>query len=255
MSSVALLDKTRKIGNLLHNNTSVKVVFSDICKVMTDILGSDVYVISKKGKLLGSYVKSEQVIKDSLITQERGKFINKELNDRFLGVLSTKENCNLITMGFEFANVSAYRAIITPINVAGERFGTLFIYRKDNEYTIDDIILAEYGATVVGLEMMRSESAEMEEDERRMLAVKAGLDALTATEQRAVKYMFDALDNGEGIIVTSRIADEVGITRSVLVNALKKLESAGVIESRSAGMKGTYVKVVNEVIYEELGNY
>ena len=38
MSSVQLLDKTRKIGKLLHNNNSSKVVFSDICKVMREIL-------------------------------------------------------------------------------------------------------------------------------------------------------------------------------------------------------------------------
>lgn len=29
MSSVQLLDKTRKIGKLLHNNNSSKVVFND----------------------------------------------------------------------------------------------------------------------------------------------------------------------------------------------------------------------------------
>lgn len=34
MSSVQLLDKTRKIGKLLHNNNSSKVVFNDICDVM-----------------------------------------------------------------------------------------------------------------------------------------------------------------------------------------------------------------------------
>ena len=34
--------------------------------------------------------------------------------------------------------------------------------------------------------------------------------------------------------------------------ALRKFESAGVIESRSSGMKGTYIKVLNEVIFDEL---
>jgi transcriptional pleiotropic repressor len=46
----------------------------------------------------------------------------------------------------------------------------------------------------------------------------------------------------------------VGITRSVIVNALRKFESAGVIESRSSGMKGTSIKVLNDAIYEEIAS-
>jgi len=33
---------------------------------------------------------------------------------------------------------------------------------------------------------------------------------------------------------------------------LRKLESAGVIDARSLGMKGTYIKILNDYLYEEL---
>ena len=75
---------------------------------------------------------------------------------------------------------------------------------------------------------------------------------LSFTELEAIIHIFDELNGNEGILVASKIADRVGITRSVIVNALRKFESAGVIESRSSGMKGTYIKVLNEVIFEEL---
>lgn len=52
--SVQLLDKTRKINKLLHNNNSSKVIFSDICGVLTEILESNILVISRKGKVLGA---------------------------------------------------------------------------------------------------------------------------------------------------------------------------------------------------------
>ena len=52
--------------------------------------------------------------------------------------------------------------------------------------------------------------------------------------------------------MASKVADSVGITRSVIVNALRKFESAGVIESRSSGMKGTYIKVLNDYVFTEL---
>ena len=40
----------------------------------------------------------------------------------------------------------------------------------------------------------------------------------------------------------------------MIVNALRKFEPAGVIESRSSGMKGTYIKVLNDAVYKELDN-
>ena len=252
MSSVQLLDKTRKIGKLLHNNNSSKVVFNDICTVMREILLSNVLVISKKGKVLGigNYDKVEDITE--LIKGEVGSFIDPLLNERFLGVLSTKENVNLATLGFEHTDIKKFQAVVNPIDIAGERLGTLFIYKCDEPYDIDDIILCEYGTTVVGLEMLRAVSEESAEESRKRAVVKSAISTLSFSEMEAIVHIFDELNGLEGILVASKIADRVGITRSVIVNALRKFESAGVIESRSSGMKGTYIKVVNDVIYEEI---
>lgn len=253
MSSVQLLDKTRKIGKLLHNNNSSKVVFNDICAVMTDILLSNVLVISKKGKVLGIGLRSEVVEITELIEDKVGGYIDSYLNERLLGILSTKENVNLETLGFTMDNVREYSATIAPIDIAGERLGTLFVYRQEKQYDIDDIILCEYGTTVVGLEMMRSVNEENEEENRKRQIVKSAIGTLSYSELEAIEHIFRELSGMEGILVASKIADRVGITRSVIVNALRKFESAGVIESRSSGMKGTYIKVLNDVVFEELG--
>lgn len=50
--SVQLLDKTRKINKLLHNNHSHRVEFNDICAVLSGILESNILVISKKARCL-----------------------------------------------------------------------------------------------------------------------------------------------------------------------------------------------------------
>ena len=93
---------------------------------------------------------------------------------------------------------------------------------------------------------------ENAEEERKVTIVKSAISTLSFSELEAIIHIFEELEGNEGILVASRIADRVGITRSVIVNALRKFESAGVIESRSSGMKGTYIKVVNDVIFEEL---
>lgn len=254
MSSVQLLDKTRKIGKLLHNNNSSKVIFNDICRVMREILNSNVLVISRKGKVLGvgrlDSVSVEPI--KELIDQNVGGFIDPILNERLLGVLSTKENVNLETLGFEEEDTKRFQAIITPIEIAGERLGTLFIYKFKEQYDIDDIILCEYGTTVVGLEMLRAVNEESAEESRKIAVVKSAISTLSYSEMEAITCIFDELNGMEGILVASKIADRVGITRSVIVNALRKFESAGVIESRSSGMKGTYIKVLNDVVFEEI---
>lgn len=252
MSSVQLLDKTRKIGKLLHNNNTSKVVFSDICKVMREILNSNVLVISRKGKVLG-VGKAEGIEPiTELINEEVGGFIDPMLNERLLGVLSTKENVNLETLGFEHPEIRKVQATIAPIEIAGERLGTLFVYKFDTQYEIDDIILCEYGSTVVGLEMLRAVNEENAEEKRKLAVVRSAISTLSFSEMEAITHIFDELNGMEGILVASKIADRVGITRSVIVNALRKFESAGVIESRSSGMKGTYIKVLNDVVFDEI---
>ena len=250
--SVQLLDKTRKINKLLHNNNSSKVVFNDICEVLSGILESNILVISQKGKILGaaSYSGIDKI--GELITADTGGFVDNMLNERLLGVLSTKENVNLLTLGFSGGSERKFKALIAPVDIAGERLGTLFIYKCVADYDIDDIILCEYGATVVGLEMMSSVNNENAEDERKKKIVKSAIKTLSASELQAVKAVFAHMDGMDGILVASRIADDTGITRSVIVNALKKFDSAGVISTKSSGMKGTKIKVLNEVVYDEL---
>lgn len=254
MSSVQLLDDTRKINRILHKKNNGKVVFSDICDAMKGVLYSNVLVLSKKGKILGvgNYSGIEPVTE--LGFTKVSEFIDDKLNARLTDILSTKENVNLETLGFSGEVSGRYQAIVTPIDIAGQRFGTLIIYKNHEEgsYSIEDIILCEYGATVVGLEMMRSVTEESAEEDRKMKGVHAALSTLSATEADAVVHVFDELQGCEGVLVASKIADREGITRSVIVNALRKLESAGVIVSRSSGMKGTYIKVTNKLIYDEI---
>lgn len=251
--SVQLLDKTRKINRLLQRTGTQRVIFTDICEVLSDILYSNALVISKKGKLLGLHNREEIGIIEELLQDRLGACIDGNLNERLLNVLSTKENVNLETLGFS-SNVNAnnYIGIIIPIDIAGERLGTLFLYKNNDSYDIEDIILSEYGATVVGLEIMRSINEENTEEIRKTTIVKSAIGTLSFSEQEAITHIFEELNGKEGILVASKIADRVGITRSVIVNALRKFESAGVIESRSLGMKGTYIKVLNDVLIEEL---
>ena len=84
--SVQLLDKTRKINKLLHNSSSSKVVFNDICQVLMETLSSNILVLSKKGKVLGISLCPGVKEITELIEDNVGGHVDELLNERFLGL-------------------------------------------------------------------------------------------------------------------------------------------------------------------------
>ena len=141
---------------------------------------------------------------------------------------------------------------IAPIHVSGIRLGSLIIWRNDKEFLDDDLILVEIASTVVGIQLLNFQREEDEKNIRRRTAVTMAVNTLSYSELRAVSAILGELNGNEGQLTASVIADRIGITRSVIVNALRKLESAGIIESRSLGMKGTYLKVLIPDVFEEI---
>ncbi|CEH32001.1 transcriptional repressor CodY [Aneurinibacillus migulanus] len=251
-----LLTKIRRINRLLQKTAGHPVNFMEMAEVMSEIIEANIFVLSRKGKILG-YANAQEV------DNER---IRKMLDERrFPGDYSTQ----LLRLDETSANLdieSPYTAFpvemkdlfkkglttIVPVVGGGDRLGTLVLARVNETFTDDDLVLAEVGATVVGMEILRERAEEIEQEARSKAVVQMAIGSLSYSELEAVEHIFEELDAKEGLLVASKIADRVGITRSVIVNALRKLESAGVIESRSLGMKGTYIKILNEKLLPEL---
>lgn len=138
--------------------------------------------------------------------------------------------------------------------MASVRLGSFILSREVKEFGDDDLILAEMASTVVGMQLLNAQTQDLEESVRKQTAVNMAINTLSFSELKAVEAILNALEGDEGRLTASVVADEIGITRSVIVNALRKLESAGIIESRSLGMKGTYLKVINKEIYNKISH-
>jgi len=83
-------------------------------------------------------------------------------------------------------------------------------------------------------------------------AAKSAIAAFSFSELEGVQLVFETLGYRSGLIVSARIAEQTGVARTVVVSALKKLDTAGIIESRSLGTKGTHIKIFNEIFIDEL---
>mgnify|MGYP001182215922 CR=1 FL=1 len=255
-----LLSKTRRLNRLLQKAAGQPVNFMEMAEVLRDTINANVFVLSRKGKVLGfaaaGFFESESSRRQ--LFEERK--IPSEVNDLLMRIeetTATEDMQNEDHPGFSqivelFEH--PYMTVI-PILGGGQRLGTLILSRSGSPYIDDDLILAEYGSTIIGMEILRERAEEIELDARSKAAVQVAVGSLSFSEAAAVEHIIEELEGKEGLLVASKIADRAGITRSVIVNALRKLESAGVVETRSLGMKGTYIRILNDKLIAELKRY
>ncbi|MGB3160227.1 GTP-sensing pleiotropic transcriptional regulator CodY [Carnobacterium sp.] len=254
-----LLQKMRMINSILQKKGGVvstdlskegQLPFNDMASILADVLNVNAYLIDEAGNLLGFNEKHN-------INNERVKEMLKAKKFPFDYSSSMLEiNETLANIGIEsdytifpietrdlFTNGLT---TVIPIYAAGERLGTLILARLSPAFDDSDLILGEHASTVVGIEILYKKATQIEDEARDQATVQIALKTLSYSEMKAVKAIFKELDGMEGRLTTSTIADKIGITRSVIVNALRKLESGGIIESKSLGMKGTYIRIHNK---------
>jgi transcriptional pleiotropic repressor len=232
------------------------VNFKDMAETLSEVIECNAFVVSRKGKVLG-YAINQQIENERMIGMLEERQFPTEYTQNLSNIHETTENLDVNSEHtiFPVEERELFKEALTtivPIIGGGERLGTLLLGRVNGEFHDDDLILGEYGATVVGMEILREKGDRIEEEARSKAVVQMAISSLSYSELEAIEHIFEELDGNEGLLVASKIADRVGITRSVIVNALRKLESAGVIESRSLGMKGTYIKVLNTKFLAEL---
>lgn len=250
-----VLQKTRKINKVLQTSGGSSISFDLLAETLGEVLGANVYVVNARGKVIGLYLTD---IQDSSVIEDEDtklQIFPQVYTDSVLKINETLENLTgkkvLEVFPYEQERLEKYTTIV-PILGSGQRLGTLIVSRYNDKFTDDDLVISEYSATVIGMEVLRGLSEEMEQEMRKTAVVQMAIGTLSYSELEAVEHIFKELEGNEGLLVASRIADRVGITRSVIVNALRKFESAGVIESRSLGMKGTHIKILNDKLMPEL---
>ena len=255
--SSKLLQNTRRLTSILLQSAGEAVSFTEVAKVFSDVLTANVYILNTRGKLLG-YALRENYECDILSRYVRSGRFPSEYNSQLLSAeepmvnLKESDTCVFDDAPCEFADKLAS---VVPVYGRGQRLGTLLLARFDNPLDESDLALAEFGAAILAMEILRAKTEELEAEARERAVVEMVVDALSYSELEAIEHIMRELgDEKEGLLVASKVADQAGITRSVIVNALRKLESAGVIESRTLGMKGTFIRILNDKLLDEIFN-
>lgn len=257
-----LLEKTRKITSMLQNsveNLELDLPYNAMAEQLADIIDCNSCIIDANGLLLGyamKYKTNTARVEEFFEAKQFPADYVREASRAY----DTEANLSVdsaLTI-FPVESKEDYPdglTTVAPIYSGGIRLGTLIIWRNDKEFSEDDLILVEIASTVVGIQLLNLQTENLEEKIRRQTALNMAMNTLSYSEMKAMAAILEELDGMEGRLTASVIADRIGITRSVIVNALRKLESAGIIESRSLGMKGTYLRILNEGIVDKLKDY
>ena len=250
---IDLLDKTRKVGRALQAKREGEPLdYFNLARLLSEFSTANAYIVDKSGHLMGYHWVPEYTSK-ALSESFRngvmpGEFV-KRMN-RYRDTEIVDADATLFDDEYEGAKPDKHLIYVPIIGASAERLGTIMLVRESVPFSVDDVLLAEYLGMLAGIEILNERAKVLEETARSRLSVQMAMRALSYSELESMRHIIAELNGPEGVAVASKVADRVGVTRSVIVNALRKLESAGLIESRSLGMKGTYIKILSPLLLE-----
>ena len=139
-----VLHKTRKINKTLQTSGGSNVSFDLLAGALGEVLNSNVYVVSDKGKVLGLHlndIADSSVVEDNLTKK---KMFPQEYNINALKISETLENLTgdklLEIFPFEQDRIEK-KTTIVPILGSGQRLGTLLLSRYNNTYKDEDLVM------------------------------------------------------------------------------------------------------------------
>lgn len=235
-----LLEKNRTMHDMMRRATVDALDMQQVAEQLHLLLQCGIYVIGKDGAILGMKDSDNMQIFSFLELEERHCCA-----ETIQWLYTSSQPTMNQACGGNYCSV-------LPVYSQFGQIGVLLCGQDDVVFQEGQVLLAEYAATLVAVMMIRAANRKAETEARKKNVVQLALEVLSYSELEAVKYIFHEINGNEGFLVASKLAEEYKLTRSVIVNALRKLESAGVIDARSLGMKGTYIKILNDYLYEEL---
>ncbi|MFB0918444.1 MAG: GTP-sensing pleiotropic transcriptional regulator CodY [Clostridiaceae bacterium] len=219
-------------------------------------MDANVYLFSMEGKLMNYSNSFEYIILDDY----KDVFGGGKLPDTYVngmkdikGPLLELDASDTLSLNMEKgADIRNKYTSYFPLYFMDERLGTMITMTYGHKLSEEDLIVAENAANIFSIQIINKIHNDRDEEERNLQIVKVAIKTLSYSDLAASEHIFNEFDGNDCLMIASNIADKVGITRSVIVNALRKFESAGVIKSRSLGMKGTHIQVLNTKLIEEL---
>ncbi len=252
MEDNSLLESVRQVNTAFLQSNNLEIALEEGTKGIAGVTGAAVFVVDKSGKVLAGYKGDVKPDSHMAHLAEKG---TAEGDAGLENMLQTEEPLLNVPYPESASEDKGQQTAVAeksllytvfPIKGNNKSLGALILYHPGQYFDDRHFVPAEAASALTGMILMQVTMGLEEEDTRNKELAAGAFDSLSYSEVEAIREILKNIEDNESIVVASKIADSLGITRSVIVNALRKFESAGIIESRSLGMKGTLIRVKNE---------
>ena len=145
------LEKIRKMNWVLSESTTGKLSYTDLSRIMSELVHANAYTLAADGRVLGA--GSTDAEDTSTYMDERGfEKISEENNRNLLKLPETRVNLLgeelQAILGEDYPMTEKYHLFI-PSVCGGRRLGTILLAKYQEAFSDEDVAIGEYGATVV----------------------------------------------------------------------------------------------------------
>lgn len=251
-----LLSKIQQLNSIFDKSLTAFTHLAELCDQICNIIGCNIYVFDLEGNINAYSIAA----KFECPYTERS-LQDKKLPSYYFNLFNTMEKP--LTGQYEKIPVCTYANVkicefddryfsLYPVYLNCKKIAGLLLIRYGTNFSQTDNILCEYASAIIYLDLFQQKQLEIQQKSLEQAAVKLAVGSLSFSELRSVSAILEQLDGLEGCIFLNKIAEQCFSTHSTVSGALKKLEAAGVISTKSQGVKGKYVKITNQKLYEEV---
>lgn len=252
----ALLEKVKTMSSGLSRGFRGKVDFNSNAQALSAALSAGVVIIAKDGEVLGN--AGEEAL-PLILTAGKGKrYLPEDAKNELLALVQTKvlsEKKPLLKLfraekGIDGYGITLIVPVFTEAEEQRERAGTIILHRAEKSFSEDDLVMVELFLAITAIELSHGKYDALEEIKRKEESIRSVVESLSYAELQVVKRVLQEIRDDTGFIVAAKIAAELQYAASVVASALRKLEGAAAIETRSRGFKGTYIHILNDQLVD-----
>lgn len=253
-----LIEKIRKLNSIFTQSSVTFMPLNALCQQLCNIIECNIYVFDEN-----AYIFAYSVAEAFSCAYTERSLENRVLPGYYMEQFLEKENgvqamyephpqctfSHVEECQFRDRYYSLYPIYFNFRKVAG-----MLMIRYGENFSESDNILCEYTRAIISLEMIRQAQDNLQQQSLEIAAAQLAVNFLTFSERKAVKAVLKQLPQDDGTIFLNVVAAQSYSSQSTVTSALKKLEGAGTITTKTQGVKGKYVKITNPHLRDMIAN-